>query len=136
MDLKYAVIIPPEGGIIAEIVHNYDELQEIIEKYCGFDRMLADTPLGLEYMVYTTSRKRDVLPANVSLSWIIGGGKAVNVVDVYCGYGVICRYIPGNSVFEDSVAGFDAKELPSLISRLQRMIPRRVLRYEDEICRA
>lgn len=135
MELKYAVIIPPEGGIIAEIVHNNDELQGIIEKYCGFDRILANTPLGLEYMVYATSRKQNMLPANISLSWIIGGGVSVNVVDVYYGYGVICRWIPGNSTFEDSVVGFDAKEFPEVISRLQKLIPKRVLRYEDEVCR-
>lgn len=134
-DLKFIVIIPPSGGMIVEQVHNNNEVQELVQKYCGFDRIFVDTPLGFEYMVYASSLKNEALPVNISLSWIVGGGKAENVVECNRGYGVICRYVPGNSTFEDSITGFTCKEVPALITRLQKMIPRRSFSFEDEIYR-
>lgn len=134
-DLKFIVIIPPSGGMIVEQVHNNNDVQELVQKYCGFDRIFVDTPLGFEYMVYASSSKNETLPVNISLSWIVGGGKAANVVECNRGYGVICRYVPGNSTFEDSITGFTCKEVPALITRLQKLCPRRSFAFADEIYR-
>lgn len=125
MSSKYIVVLPPinGGGMIVEKVENTEELNHLISKYCGFERFFVNTPLGYEYMVYASSREKGFLPVNLALSWLVGGGVAKNVVECFFGYGVICKFVDGNSAHDSSITGFDSVEIHDVMRKVRELVP-------------